>query len=62
MTNEEVIVREPNVGFDARTSGRERVVQRYFAPVIIVRMARDWGDVAAEIRGIMCFCLRRRVR
>ena len=52
MTNEEVLVGEPNVGFDAGTSSRERVVQRHSAPVVIVRMARDWGDVAAEIRGV----------
>ena len=62
MTNKEIIVSEPDVGLYARASRCERIVKRHLAPVVVVRMARDWDDVSAEVRGVMCLCLRRRAR
>ena len=62
MTDEEIVVREPDIGLDARASSRERIVQRYLAQIIVVRMARDWDDISAEVGGIVCLCFRRRSR
>ena len=36
MADEEVAVREPNIGFDAAAAGGERVVERHLAPVVVV--------------------------
>ena len=58
MTDEEIVVSEPDVSLYTRTSRCERIVQRYLAPIIIVRMAGNWYDVSTEICGIVFFCLR----
>ena len=54
MTDKEVVIGKPDVGLYAHTSSRERVVQRHFAPVVIVRMARSSSDVSTKVRGVAC--------
>ncbi|KAI4198045.1 MAG: hypothetical protein LQ348_002077, partial [Seirophora lacunosa] len=41
----------PDVGFDAGAAGGEGVVEGYAAPVVVVRMAGNGLDVAAEVGG-----------
>ena len=60
MTDKNIIIGESDIGLDARAPSRERIVQRYLAPVIIVRMARDWDDISTKVDETMCLCFGRR--
>ena len=59
MADEEVVACEPDVGFDACAAGCEGFVEGDSAPVVVVGMARDRGDVLAEVgRRRRYLCLR----
>ena len=55
MAHEKVVVRHPDVSFDIGAASSQSVVQWHFASVIIVRMARYWCYVAAEVGGKLGF-------
>ena len=40
---------QPNIGFDANAAERKSFVQRSLSPVVIVRVALNGFDVAAEV-------------
>ena len=57
MANEEVVVGQPDVGFDAGTAGGEGVVKGNFSGVVVVGVAGDWCDIATEVSGKLGLCL-----
>lgn len=48
MADVEIVVLEPDVGFDAYAPCGKRIVQGYLAPVVVVRVAWYGNDVAAR--------------
>ena len=59
VADKQIIIRKPDVGLHARTSSRERIKQRHFTPVVIMRMARDRSNISAKARGVLSVYLRR---
>lgn len=62
MSDQEIAVTEPDVGFDAYAPGLKRIVQGYLAFIVVVRMAGYGDDASTEIGRIVRQAIRRRAR
>lgn len=49
MTDVELVVEEPDIGFDTYASRLQCRVQWYSAPVVVMRVAANRNDVAREV-------------
>ena len=60
VPDEQVVVEQPDVGLDAGAAVVDGLEQRDPAPVVVVRVAADWDDVAGRVGrvvGDVCACL-----
>jgi len=47
----QLLIEEPHISFYANTTCMDGFVQRYFAPVVVVRMAGNGSNVASKVGG-----------
>lgn len=48
MSNQKIVVTEPDIRFDAYTPGLKRIVQRYMTFIVVVRVAGYWDNASTE--------------
>lgn len=55
VAHEQVVlaIEQPDVSFDTSAAKVQGLVERDSAPIVVVRMTRNWNDVASEVGGIV---------
>jgi hypothetical protein len=54
VADKQVVVEEPHVGFNASAAPSQGIIEGHLAPVVVVRVAWDRGDVSGDVEEVVC--------